>query len=147
MFYRRLVSVQPDILEWVTSQRNTLKILKNERYKLEKGFIAYFNDIVEFLRNRESPQSSERSEDEKKRAANAERSIGQFYESEELTKSMKWKRVTWNEDADYSSFSKRILDNDTMFKQVPAFSFMSVHIIKDPLSTDLVNFPPEKKRK
>ncbi|CCW68902.1 unnamed protein product [Phytomonas sp. Hart1] len=145
MFSRRLITVQPDILEWLTSQRHTLNILRKERYKLEKGFVAYFKDIVEFLKNRESSQTSERSEDEKKRAENAERSIGQFYESEELTKSMKWKRVTWNEDADYSSFSKRILDNDAMFKQVPAFSFMSVHIIKDPLSTDLITLPPQKK--
>ncbi|EPY39189.1 hypothetical protein AGDE_04739 [Angomonas deanei] len=67
--------------------------------------------------------------------------MDQYYESQELCKYIKWKRVTWDEDADYKSFSKKILDNDDMFKRIPAFSFMSIHVVKDPSTNEFVTLP------
>jgi hypothetical protein len=142
----RKLTFQPDILEWVGVQKAPIKVLRKERYKMEKGFVAYGKDIVEFLR-------SCRGDKEKKgddAAATADgkssaRAMEQYYESEDLTKRMKWKRVTWDDDADYTGFSKRVLDNDSMFKRTPAFSFLSIHVIKDPEMTALVNIPAAKK--
>ncbi|KPA86472.1 putative mitochondrial hypothetical protein [Leptomonas pyrrhocoris] len=146
MSVTRKLAFQPDILEWIGLQKTPLKALRKERYKMEKGFIAYGNDFVQFFRDRGNDKekkdeavSTTTSDDKSARA------MDQYYEAEDLTKRMKWKRVTWDDDADYTSFSKRVLDNDSMFKRTPAFSFLSIHVIKDPSTTQLLNIPAGKK--
>ncbi|KAG5467530.1 hypothetical protein CUR178_01174 [Leishmania enriettii] len=142
---RKLV-FQPDILEWLTQQRNLVRALQKERYRMEKGFVTYVKDFIDFVRStRRSSSESNTQISEQAKPDNASRALQQFYESEELIKRMKWKRVTWDDDADYTSFSKRILDNDSMFKRITAFSFLSIHVVKDPCNSDLVNIPLAEK--
>lgn len=148
MALRRKLPFQPDILEWLPTQRNSLKILRAEQYKQEKGFAYYFQSFSNWLRNRSKKAEEKevvKTEEQLAREKAASRSMEQYYEAEELTKRMKWKRVTWDEDADYTSFSKRILDNDNMFKNTSAFSFMSMHVVKDPVTSELANIPPAEK--
>lgn len=142
----RKLAFQPDILEWVGVQRAPLKALQKERYKMEKGFVAYGKDFMELLRERRKTTAKKNEKVEMSVSdKNSARAMDQFYESEDLTKRMKWKRVTWDDEADYTSFSKRVLDNDGMFKRAPAFSFLSIHVVKDNTVTDLINIPPAKK--
>lgn len=148
MSIRRTIVFQPDLLEWVSTQRGPIKYLRDERYKLEKGFIAYGKIALTYLPGgKKDVEAVARIDEEaltKSRAA-ADRSMAQFHDSEDLLKRMKWKRVTWEDDADYTGFAKRVLDNDGMFKHAPAFSFMSIHIVKDPTTTDCVVIPPAGK--
>jgi len=67
-----------------------------------------------------------------KKAEEAPDTMAQYFTSQDLLKRMKWKRVTWDKDADYESFARRISDNDSMFRKVPAFSFMCLHLVHDP---------------
>lgn len=140
---RKLV-FQPDVLEWLGLQKAPVKMLRRERYKMEKGFVAYAKDAAEFFSRKEKTEETKDVET-KVAETNSARAMEQFYESEDLTKQMKWKRVTWDEDADYTTFSKRVLESDTMFKRMPAFSFLSIHIIKDLSVTELVNIPKAQK--
>ncbi|KEG13369.1 hypothetical protein DQ04_01051220 [Trypanosoma grayi] len=142
----RTAAFQADILEWLLANKAPLRILRRERYKMEKGFIGYFKDFKDTIREIRGGSNKETqvAVDQKQESSGA-RSMSQFYESEELTKRMKWKRVTWDDDANYSAFSRRVLDNDALLKNVSAFSFLSIHVVKDPASTDCVNFPPSEK--
>ncbi|KAH9601846.1 hypothetical protein LSM04_008625 [Trypanosoma melophagium] len=142
----RGVVFQADILEWLVGNKKPLRVLRKERYALEKGFIGYFKDFRDMMGEIQGKDSKEVQEvkDNKEDTAGS-RSMSQFYESEELAKRMKWKRITWDEDADYTSFSRRILDNDNLLKNVSAFSYMSIHVTKDPSSTEVVRFPPREK--
>lgn len=144
MSVAKKLAFQPDILEWIGLQKTPISVLRKERYKMEKGFVAYTKDIMEFFRDRKNTKEN-KDTDTTAAAANSARAMDQYYESEDLTKRMKWKRVTWDDEADYTSFSKRVLDNDGMFKRMPAFSFLSIHVIKDPSTTELVNIPAAKK--
>ncbi|KAL7701970.1 hypothetical protein N2W54_008112 [Lotmaria passim] len=142
---RKLI-FQPDILEWIGLHKAPIKVLQKERYKMEKGFVAYAKDAVEFVRElRKGKDQKDANVATTTSEADATRAMDQYYESEDLTKRMKWKRVTWDDDADYTSFSKRVLDNDAMFKRTQAFSFLSMHLIRDPCSTDLVKLPAANK--
>ncbi|ORC92072.1 uncharacterized protein TM35_000042860 [Trypanosoma theileri] len=142
----RSVAFQADILEWLVGNKKPLRVLRKERYALEKGFIAYFNDFRDMMREIRGKESKETQVvKEKKDDSAGSQSLSQFYESEELAKRMKWKRVTWDDDADYTSFSRRILDNDNLLKNVSAFSFLSIHVTKDPSSTEVMNFPSREK--
>ncbi|TPP47942.1 hypothetical protein CGC20_14780 [Leishmania donovani] len=146
MSLRRRLAFQPDILEWLMQQKNLVRAMQKERYKMEKGFVAYTKDLIDFFRSTRTSKSEKGTQtSEPAKQENASRALEQFYESEELIKRMKWKRVTWDEEADYTSFSKRILDNDSMFKRTTAFSFLSIHVVKDPCNTDLVNIPLAEK--
>ncbi|KAI5689461.1 hypothetical protein MNV84_07624 [Leishmania braziliensis] len=146
MSVRRSLAFQPDILEWLTQQKHLVRALQKERYKMEKGFVAYTKDFIELVRStRASKKTNGAQTPEQAKSDSTSRALDQFYESEELIKRMKWKRVTWDDDADYTSFSKRILDNDSMFKRTAAFSFLSIHVVKDSRSTDLVNIPLAEK--
>lgn len=146
MSIARRLFFQADVLEWASQQRNPIRVLRNEHYKMEKGFVAYFKMAVEYFRKEQPPQDVGKKEVEETNAEKkASKSMEQYYESEDLIKRMKWKRVTWDEEADYASFSKRILENDSMFKRAPAFSFMSIHVIKDPTVSDVVNVPQGSK--
>ncbi|KAG5466976.1 hypothetical protein LSCM1_01154 [Leishmania martiniquensis] len=145
MSARRLV-FQPDVLEWLTQQKNLTRALRKERYKMEKGFVAYTKDFIDFFRSvRESKNENVDQTPEQANTSSTSRALQQFYESEELIKRMKWKRVTWDDEVDYTSFSKRILDNDSMFKRTAAFSFLSIHVVKDPCNNSLVNIPLAEK--
>lgn len=132
----------------MASQKGPLKYLRKERYKLEPGFASMLTYLKTMNTTTEAGSSLTPSagKDAQKGAQDlASRSMDQYYESQELIKRMKWKRVTWDDDADYAGFSRRVLDNDTMFKRIPAFSFMSVRLVKDPSSNELAALPaPEK---
>lgn len=146
MSLRRKLSYQPDIVEWISSQKGPLKYLQKERYKMEMGFIGWFKEFMKLINM--APKTSDEvtvSPDEEALKLSkqlADRQMEQYVESSDLIKRMKWKRVTWDDDADYTSFSKRVLDNDVMFKHIPAFSFMSIHVVKDPSTSEFVNLPP-----
>ncbi|RNF00225.1 hypothetical protein TraAM80_07712 [Trypanosoma rangeli] len=137
---------QADVLEWLFSNKTVLSRLRRERYALEKGFLGYFYDVRDMIS--EIRGTGTKDADNKKetvRESTESRSMSQFYESEELAKRMKWKRVTWDEDADYTGFSRRLLENDGLLKNVPAFSFLSIHVTNDPAFTHLVSFPVAEK--
>lgn len=153
---RRAYHIQQDVLEWISAQRGPIQYIRAQRYQQEKGFVAYAKDFVQFFRAdtksgaatspeeavvsaADTTSTGTPSATPKDRLASA---MDQYYESEELIKKMKWKRVTWDNDADYAAFARRIMDNESMFRRVPAFSFMSVHVVHDPLITDAVALPP-----
>lgn len=112
---------------------------------MEKGFIAYFKDFSTYMRAPTTKKTEAELGKEENTVDRGARAMSQYYESEELIKRMKWKRVTWEDGADYPSFSKRILDNDEMFKHTKAFSFMSIYVVKDPSTTEVVNLPASTK--
>lgn len=139
MSFSRKLIFQPDICEWLQLSRSQIAGIRKQRYKMEKGFIGYFKDVRDFFRSSKTEKSDlSETETTKVESSPHSKSMDQYFESEELIKRMKWKRVTWDDDADYTSFSRRLLNNDRMFKNTKAFSFMSLHLIKDPLTSDQV---------
>lgn len=135
---RKLV-FQPDICQWLLESRTQISLIRKQRYKLEKGLIGSFRDARDFFSSKPNGESDSPNESAKKDSSPQSTSMDQYFESEELIKRMKWKRVTWEENADYTSFARRILNNDRMFKNTKAFSFMSLHLMKDPLTSNQVN--------
>lgn len=131
MPFRRKSFVNQDVCEWLQSHMSQLSVIRKNRYAMDKGLIAA---ITDFFPSKSSENVEKKVEDTNSKANAA---MAQYYESEELLKRMKWKRVTWDENADYQSFSTRLLTNDEMFKNVQSFSFMSVHVVKDPLTINL----------
>lgn len=137
---------QLDVVEWFRNQHSPLKTLRKQRNDLEKGFIAYGKDFRDFFaemrENRRKKKSMTKEDKEAEEKKNAESSgsqaLQQYYQSQELLKKMKWKRVSWEATADYETFSRRLLDNDTVFSSCSAFSFMSIHVVKDPSTTDVL---------
>jgi hypothetical protein len=131
---------QVDLLEFVEKNSTLLASVRKERYRLEKGFVAYAKDASAFIRDmrRKDEKKDEKKDDVdialKKRS---EMNLAQYYQSQDLLKRMKWKRVTWDETADYEGFYQRIMENDTMFSKCSAFSFMSLHVTKDPSTTSI----------
>ncbi|KAK7197960.1 hypothetical protein NESM_000751000 [Novymonas esmeraldas] len=147
MSIKRSLAFYPDILEWLGEQRSSVRILRKERHAMEKGFIAYAKMFVAYVRSSSARKKEvEPAAPQPAKVDAASRALEQFYDSEEILKRMKWKRVTWDDEADYASFSKRILDNDAMFKRMPAFSFLSIHVVKDPCISDFVVLPPLEKK-
>jgi hypothetical protein len=128
----RRVARQADIIEWAKQCKADLTGVHRERQKLEKGFVAYGKDIVDFIREM---RGSKKVQTSPPTPTSTSRALTQYHQSQELLKRMKWKRATWDEDADYESFSQRLLENDGTFSKCPAFSFLSVHVVKDPLSS------------
>jgi hypothetical protein len=141
---------QLDIVEWCTVNRPAIKALTAERWKMEKGVLDYLKDAASFIKEMRSAKKENAAEAKKAAdavvAAAAEAkdgvvasdkkpadvsSIDQYYMSQDLLKRMKWKRVTWDGDSDYETFSRRIMDSDTLFSKVPAFSHMSIHVVRD----------------
>lgn len=143
MAFRRKLIFQPDIYEWIHSNRGQIASVCRANRKAEKGFVAYMQDFRDFFKKPEKPEKPEKLD--KPAETSGSSAVDQYYESEELIKTMKWKRVTWDEDADYTRFSKRILNNSNMFKSVPSFSYMAMHVIKDPLTSNFVNIPRGEK--
>ncbi|RNF16465.1 uncharacterized protein Tco025E_05166 [Trypanosoma conorhini] len=137
---------QADVLEWLFTNKALLTRLRRERYALEKGFLGYFYDCRDMMREIRGTETKDADKKlETAQESTGSRSMNQFYESEELAKRMKWKRVTWDDDADYTGFSRRLLENDGLLKNVPAFSYLSIHVTSDPASTPFVNFPVGEK--
>ena len=123
-----------DIIQWCISQKAGVKAVRDGRRKEEKGFVAYFNDIRTFIQEyRGTKKDVVKPENTAKAEASEGRALYQAEASRELLKRMKWKRVTWEENADYSGFSTRILSCDDLFKKVPAFSFMSLKVVQEPI--------------
>lgn len=131
MSFRRKAFFNQDVCEWLQSHLSQISLIRKNRYALDRGLVGA---ITDFFPSKTSGKVERKEEDITSKGNVA---MGQYYESEELLKRMKWKRVTWDEDADYQSFSTRLLTNDDMFKNVKSFSFMSVHIVKDPLTANL----------
>ncbi|EPY21811.1 hypothetical protein STCU_04886 [Strigomonas culicis] len=138
-FKRKFLSFQPDVLEWMDVQKNVMRRLRAEQYKLEKGFVAYAKDVGNMIKEYNNPPEAVPTSAED--AERSRKAMDQYYESQDILKRMKWKRVTWDDMADYDGFSKRVFDNDAMFKNVNAFSFMSIHIQKDPSTNEFVKAP------
>nr|CCC93061.1 conserved hypothetical protein [Trypanosoma congolense IL3000] len=138
-------ALQPDILEFFLANKASLNSLRREWRSLEKGFVGYFKDFRDTIRDlRGSGEVKE--EDSHVGKSPASRVMNQFYESEELAKKMKWKGITWDEGADYEAFSRRLLDNDDLMKNVSAFSFLSIHVTKDTFYTGAACFPPRERK-
>lgn len=130
---------QVDILEFVEKNSTLLAGVRKERYRIEKGFVAYAKDAAAFIREVRKKEDKNEKKDEadivmKKRS---EMNLAQYYQSQDLLKRMKWKRMTWDENADYEGFYQRIMENDTMFSKCSAFSFLSLHVTKDPSTTSI----------
>eukprot|EP00744_Colponema_vietnamica_P019565 GILI01027703.1.p1 GENE.GILI01027703.1~~GILI01027703.1.p1 ORF type:complete len:358 (+),score=14.54 GILI01027703.1:41-1114(+) len=131
----------PDLIDWCRVNSATLKKVRKERYALEKGFVEYAKDIKEFIkdyregkRKRNEAKTSGKGEEPTPVEIEANRSLFQQATSMELLLKMKWERVRWAPDADYEGFARRVTDNDSLFKKVPAFSFLKLDIVKDPSS-------------
>ena len=124
---------QVDIVEFFKANRQPLALVSAERWKLEKGVFGYLRDAAEFIRDMRSEKKEDAKEDDKSDAVkkSTRTSIDQYYASQDLLKRMKWKRATWDEDADFDAFSRRVMDNDGVFSKVPPFSHMSLHIVRD----------------
>lgn len=118
---------QVDVVEWCYSNRDVLAQLRKERRAMAKGFVAYTRDAIDFIQELRGVKSQS-TENVKEKPSN---SVTQYYQSQDLLKRMKWKRITWDDSADFDGFSQRILDNDTMFSKCSAFSFMSLHVVHD----------------
>lgn len=118
---------QLDIVEFLCAQKCGIKAVSLFHRQQEKGCVAYLKDAVEFVRDL---RKTEKKDDTTKKTTDDP--LTQYYGSQDLLKKMKWKRVTWDENADFDGFSKRILDNDNLFGHIPAFSYMSLHITHDP---------------
>lgn len=136
-FLRASNARQIDVIEWFRAQKAPLSVLRKEQYKMQKGFIAYGKDIAEFFRSRNS-ESKEKKAEPNANDQRAARAMDQHHQSQELLQRMKWKRATWEDGADYEAFSQRLLENDKMFGKMPAFSFMSIHVLKDPATANTV---------
>lgn len=145
---------QMDFVEWFTANRATVKALTAERWAMEKGVVDYLRDGVGFVQEMRTAKK-ERNE-KKEAAAKAPKeakpetvvlsALDQYYVSQELLKRMKWKRITWDNDADYDSFNRRILDNDSLFTKVPAMSFMTLHLVRDPAAPALPPPTPDARQ-
>lgn len=121
---------QVDIVEFFSANRPALKEVTTERRKMEKGVLCYLRDGAEFIRDMRAEKKKE-PETDKPAEKKGQSTVDQYYASQDLLKRMKWKRVTWDDDADFDNLSRRILDNDSVFNKVPAFSHMSLHIVRD----------------
>lgn len=139
MSFRRKAFLNQDICEWLQSYASQLSIIRKNRYALDRGLLGA---ITDFFPTKTTDIVEKKVEDSTSKPATG---MNQYYESEELLKRMKWKRVTWDEDADYQSFSSHLLNNDEMFKNVQSFSFMSVHVTKDPLTSNIEKTAPLNK--
>lgn len=129
----------PDLIDWCRVNAPALKVVRKQRYAAEKGFVEYSRDISKFF--------AEYREGKKKRkeAAKADapvvpltpaeeelnRNVYQQAASLDLLRQMKWERVKWAPDADYESFARRITDNSSLFRKIPAFSFLKLDLVKD----------------
>lgn len=123
-----------DIIQWCAGQKLPLKAVRKSRWQEEKGFVAYFNDIRTFVREYRGAKKDEMKPEVKAKAEASEgRAMYQAEASRDLLKRLKWKRVSWEENADYTGFSTRVLSCDDLFKKVPAFSFMSLKVIQEPI--------------
>lgn len=127
---------QIDIVEWFKQQNVALRTLRKYRATVEKGFVAYAKDARDFIKEMRSDKKADTPDDAAAKEA-SNRSLNQHYQSQELLKRMKWKRVTWEDTADYDGFAQRITENDSMFSKCPAFSFMSLYVAKDPSTTNI----------
>lgn len=134
------VARQPDILEWANAQKAALTAVRNLRRSEQDGFVSYGKKAVAFfvdMRANREKRKKEKLEEEKKNAAKPvprDDAVMQYYQSQDLLKRMKWKRVQWEADADYESFARRVTDNDALFAKCPAFSFMSLTVVADTAS-------------
>ncbi|SCU68923.1 uncharacterized protein TEOVI_000056900 [Trypanosoma equiperdum] len=142
----RLAAFQPDIIEFFLANKASLQTLRKEWRAVEKGFVGYFKDFRDTLKELRGKEQADKQEGKKEELSSGSRAVNQFYESEELAKRMKWKRITWDEEADYNGFARRLLDNDDLIKSVPAFSFLAIHVAKDSSCADFVRFPPREQR-
>ena len=99
----------------------------------DHGVLDYLKDaaswIAEMRGNRSS--SNEKETNAAPEPTGAPLSVRQYYQSQDLLRKMKWKRVTWDQDADFEAFSRRLMENDAIFKSVPAFSHMNLHLTRD----------------
>lgn len=113
---------------------------------MEKGFVAYAKDFREFVKDYRSPEKKQDVGLDSVMKKRSELNLAQYYQSQDLLKRMKWKRITWDEMADYEGFSQRIMENDEMFSKCSAFSFMSLHVSRDP-TTNSIGAPLQHKSK
>ena len=161
----RTITRQMDVVEWSRLNKQALKTMAAVRYAESKGVLDYLKDAGSFVVEWRSNSKKAKAEKEAKAKADAlaktegktdeagaatpaveEKKadpVQQYYYSQDLLKRVKWKRVTWDAEADYEAFSRRVFDNfDSMFNKVPAFSFMSLHVIHDPRNPSLPMPPP-----
>lgn len=138
---------QSDFVEWFSANSAPLRAVTAERWRLEKGVLDYLRDGAAFIRDmrsakKEDPKESVTDEKVKKEPS----AVDQYYASQDLLKRMKWKRVTWDADADFEGFSRRVMDNDTVFSKVPAFSHMSIHLVRDLAARDTSGLKMDDRR-
>lgn len=124
---------QTDIVDWFSANRDIIRVMAAARWKTEKGVLEYLVDAKDFIADmrqaRQERKEKETAPEEGKKKESS--TMAQYYESQELLKKMKWKRVSWDEDATYDSFARRIMDNDTLFSHVKPMSHLSIHLVHD----------------
>jgi len=148
-----------DILDWAVANRAALRDVAALRWKETEGLVHYAGVAAgwvkgKLVRRKEEPaaaaeegQPSDGPKDvstdaspgavkakEEEEAPQADTGMAQYYQSMELRNTLKWKRVTWDQGADFEGFAARLQDNMHLFKNVPAFSYLSLHLVKDPIA-------------
>eukprot|EP00760_Papus_ankaliazontas_P038655 PhM_4_TR9229/c0_g1_i1/m.20771 len=133
-----------DILLWATNNKAALRDTANLRWNETEGIVHYAGVAGNWIASKFQKKSEDaaggdevaKTEEQPKEAvAKANVSVEQYYTSQEVRNTFKWKRLTWDEEADYEGFAARLLENQPMFKEIPAFSHMSLHIVKDPMAS------------
>ena len=142
-----------DVLEFL--QRNKAGVLAMQKYRKahDEGFLDYAKMAVDFFRSTGGEDKAKPADvaaapaaagdaaaaggvSATATAAAAETAkppgaVQQYYMSQDLLRKMKWKKVTWDEHADFDGFSRRVTENE-MFSSVKPFSHLSIHLVKDP---------------
>jgi hypothetical protein len=136
-----------DIIEWLRANKASLRVLRGERYALEKGIVAYIRDFSDFVKEMRTEKKDSITSDDEIAKKRESRTMSNYYQSQELLKKMKWKRVTWDEDADYDSFAQRLMENDSVFSKTPAFSFLCLHVVRDPHAAAAAGMAVQQKAK
>lgn len=146
---------QLDVADWFKQHLPQIKDLRAQHCKEEPGVFTYAKWGLDFVKDTRAARSARKKAQAAEKSASAaataaagtsvtpaadhaidglDSPINQHMRSMELTRRFKWKRVTWDKGADFDAFSNRMM-NSNVANQVPAFSFLCMHLVRDRVSS------------
>ena len=134
-----------DFVVWANENKKELKRIKALRYSESKGILDYMQDIKSIFSSTEDKNADNKpsenntlivsnkksNETDKEKMTLSDTALSNYFLALPLLKKMKWKRLTWDDDADFHSFYRNINACDELFNKIPSFSFLSLHLVKD----------------